>query len=264
MNNRLFFDTNVLQTVIAEGCVDRVRRYTKQNYRYVVSPMTTNELLLGVANGDPLYFPKDQARASVLRGSEPFTMLALPGAFALKQLLNKPVKSPNDEKGGFKQCLKILLEAESKDQLARFEVGPKKRRLNFDALQARHNAGKGEHARILEALRSGELREPNQHQWVQTSFRNFGVVLEDEQWSKLGSALDAAFALNRFLCRQARQNTYDFAEHDSDWVDIQQLFYLSAPDVHMVTTDKRLRERVGATHGASRIILLRDFITMAS
>ena len=70
--------------------------------------------------------------------------------------------------------------------------------------------------------------------------------------------LEAAFALNAFLCDQAKRPGYDFVDHDSDWIDVHQLFYLSDPSVHFLTRDKTLRNRVVHCGQAKRIFILDD------
>jgi hypothetical protein len=44
-----------------------------------------------------------------------------------------------------------------------------------------------------------------------------------------------------------------------DWVDGQQLIYLSDPDVHLVTGDGKIKERAKASEQSTRIFNLAEF-----
>jgi len=87
------------------------------------------------------------------------------------------------------------------------------------------------------------------------------MSLTELQWNELAELLDAAFKLDDYLCEQASRKVYDFTKHDSDWIDLQQLFYLSDPTMFMVTNDIKLRNRiVKKCLGAKRIILLDELL----
>ena len=133
--------------------------------------------------------------------------------------------------------------------------------LNFELIEQLLESGKAEHTRLLELLRAKQLRRPLPEEWVKASFQHLNLELAQSEWRRLPAALESAFALNDFLCDQAEQNTYSFADHDSDWIDVQQLFYLSDPSIHFLTHDERLRNRVRGCGQAARIISFRDLLT---
>jgi hypothetical protein len=63
--------------------------------------------------------------------------------------------------------------------------------------------------------------------------------------------------MSMFLCDRAEESSsYDFGKHGSDGIDIQQLFYLSDPLMHMATCDGDFHQRLGECQTASRIIKL--------
>jgi hypothetical protein len=71
---------------------------------------------------------------------------------------------------------------------------------------------------------------------------------------KVASALDAAYEFDVSLWELARTSNYDYAKHDTDWTDHQQLYYLCAADVHFVTSDKRLMQRISGSGQAARVM----------
>lgn len=265
---RLFFDTNILEPLATpplDANLPRIRRYLAENFVVMVSPLTLDELLLGIKNGDERYFAKDQAKMRVLRGAGRLRLLPPPAKFAIKQALGIDTSPPTPPATIIQKTIATILRASSKTQLEQGFVAlphsKKKCGVNFEPIEQRHDWGKSEHARILDELRKKQLRRPTPVEWVKKSFRYFELNLPDSDWSRLAAALEAAISLNWFLCDQAQQAPYDFAKHDSDWIDVHQLFYLSDSSVHFLTRDARLRKRVSKCGQSSRIILLDDLMS---
>jgi hypothetical protein len=265
---RIFFDTNVLEPLSKPplgASLEKIRRLLLQKYSYVVSPLTVDELLLGVRGGEERYFAKDQAKMNILRGTGNLHVLAPPGTYALKHGLELHVLPPTDPPAVVKKLIGVFLKAKSRQQLEQGFVHLPLHRsplgVNFEPIEQRHGWGKAEHARLLEELRAKAIRRPSPEEWVAKSFRHFHLSLPPADWTKLASALEAAYALNEFLCDQAEHDEYDFAEHDSDWIDVHQLFYLADPTVHFLTADKRLRNRISRCVQAGRIVVFQDMLT---
>ncbi len=261
---RLFFDTNILETLASSPLYERVRKYLSARYTYVISPLTVDELLLGIKGGDEQFFDRNQAKMKVLRGVGQMRILRPPATFVLKQVLGVHVNPPTASVVEIEKCIDVVLRAHSKGQLEQGLVPLRNSRktggLNFDPIEQRHNLGKAEHARILESLRAKELRKPKPNEWVKTSFRHFNLELADSEWSKVASALDAAVALNLHLCDLSAGDRYDFSRHYSDWIDLHQLFYLCDPNVSFLTNDKPLRNRVAKSDQIGRIVMLEDIL----
>ena len=264
---RLFFDTNVLESLATppfNAYLEKIRKHLSHEFVYVLSPLTVDELLLGIHSGDEQFFRKDQAKMEVLRGVGQIRLLPFPASFALKQALEIHVNPPTASAAVVKKSIDAVIRARSKAHLEQglvpLRLSRKTGGLNFEPIVQRHTLGKAEHARILESLRAKQVRRPTSVEWVKKSFRYFGLELGDGDWLKLASAMEAAFTLNDFLCDQAEQERYDFAKHDSDWIDVHQLFYLCDPSVHFLTRDVKLRNRIGKCGQASRIILLDEVV----
>ena len=173
---RIFFDTNVLEPLSKPPLqfgLDKIRRRLSEKYVYVVSPLTVDELLLGLKGGDQKYFQRDQAKMNVLRGVGQVRMLPPPATFALVQALGLEVNPPTPSGDVVKKCIETVLKAKSKAQLEQglvpLGVGRKTVGLNFDPIEQRHEFGKTEHARILEQLRAKQLRSPTPEEWVKKS-----------------------------------------------------------------------------------------------
>lgn len=268
---RLFFDTNVPQTLAApsrRAILPRLRKHLAQNYVVMVSPLTVDELLLGILGGDESFFARDQYKMKLLRGEGQLRVLSSPARFAIKQVLGLDTNPPTPSKSEISKIIDTVLRAKTKAQLEQGLVPqPYSKRtcgVNFEPIEERHKRGKAMHARMLESLRLGKVGRPTPLEWVKASFRDLKLNVSDADWKKLATALEAAIALNSYLCDQAAEDGYDFARHDSDWIDVHQLFYLSDPNLHFLTRDTKLRNRISSCAQAERIILLDEVLRPVS
>jgi hypothetical protein len=115
-----------------------------------------------------------------------------------------------------RSVLRAKSKAESEQGLVSQRLNTKTGGLNFESIEQRHTWGKSEHVRLLKSLRAQELRQPTSVEWVEESFRHFGLELQVNDWSKLATALEAPFAFNNFLCNQAKQGAYNFSRYDQE------------------------------------------------
>jgi hypothetical protein len=76
-----------------------------------------------------------------------------------------------------------------------------------------------------------------------------GVAHTAEASAQLVGPLDAAYRFDHSLWDLALNSKYDFIEHASDWIDVQQLYYLSDDQMHFVTNDSK---HIGSTRGSSQ------------
>jgi len=254
---RLFFDTNILEPLLSlfgESSIRKLFRSIHDQYAYVTSPLTVTELMDGIQNGDPQYFGKDKRKADLLLPFSYTRVLALPKGFILKSVLNREIK----ESRRFKIALDWTLRALTRDELQAFDVperstsktgGADLKRFSNDIL-----LGKQEHIDIYNNLRQGELFRPDAREWVVESFRPDSFTPLDT--GKMVVALDAAYRMNIYLCDNAKNSSYKFEKRSSDWIDIQQLFYLADPLMRMVTNDTDFHRRIGDCEAAERIFTL--------
>jgi hypothetical protein len=266
--NRLFLDTNILEplaTLPLSASLPKIRKYLSANFVVMISPLTVDELLLGINGGDERFFVKDQEKLRVLHGVGRLRLLPSPAKFAIKSVLGIDTNPSTPSENVIKHTIDAVLRANSRSQLEQGLVPlryTKKRTggVTFESIEQRHNQGKSDHAQILNQLRQKQLRRPTPVEWVKKSFRHFDLNVNDVAWCRLASALEAGIHLNSFLCDQAEQQQYDFSNHDSDWIDVHQLFYLSDPSIHFLTRDAKLRKRISQCGQASRIVLFEDLL----
>ena len=90
--------------------------------------------------------------------------------------------------------------------------------------------------------------------------RVLGQTVNQQQATTLANQLDAAYEYDLALCNTVTKGSYNFDKHDGDWMDWQQLFYLSDPDIFLLTDDQNLQRRVGKSNQKDRVVDLREFL----
>jgi hypothetical protein len=76
-----------------------------------------------------------------------------------------------------------------------------------------------------------------------------------EQDDALACSLTGAYKFDAGLWRMAATQSYDFERHGSDWIDGQQLYYLSKSDMHFVTNEQwKFIARIGTSSQNGRIL----------
>jgi hypothetical protein len=69
--SRLFLDTNVFEAPATPPLADhfeKISKHLSEQFIVMISPLTFDEFLLGIDEGDERYFHKDEAKIVVLRG----------------------------------------------------------------------------------------------------------------------------------------------------------------------------------------------------
>jgi hypothetical protein len=95
--------------------------------------------------------------------------------------------------------------------------------------------------------------------WTSVSesiLRGQGVIPQQGDSDRLAEALDAAYHYELFLL--GTDASYDFAanKHRGDWIDSQMLYYLSDPDMYLLTNDAAVKSRCEPSPQAERIIVI--------
>jgi hypothetical protein len=122
------------------------------------------------------------------------------------------------------------------------------------------SGGKAAHTERLEQLRDGDLLRSAPETWATAVLGLIGIDANDKNRSKLLSVLDAAYHFDVSLWDLAKDKSYDFKDHDSDWLDSQQLYYLCDPAVVFVTKDSRIKKRSRKSAQTDRILLYSEFV----
>jgi hypothetical protein len=136
--------------------------------------------------------------------------------------------------------------------------------VDLQILSEQIQSGKKSHTKSLEELRQGKLLPSPPERWSNSVLKEVGAPVDSLKAAKLQVALDAALSHDLSLYALAKQGCYDFARHNSDWLDGQQLYYLSDPTVQFVTCDiRRIRHRTRGSSQANRIVSFDELVAMA-
>jgi hypothetical protein len=261
---KLFVDTqiciDVTKRLVDERLWARVWRYITGSFEYVISPLTLCELLHGVAAGTDIYFNQNRKAIRVLVPPHRVKrFLDFPGAFVLKTVLHRKIEVQRIEPEEFDTWVKLVLKARSKAELewGGVRLGcSSARRYGFDFRLhiAQHLDGHQVHVDQLKQLRNGDLQVPSRFAWAAGILARQGLRPSDEDCRRVAESLDAAFHFDMALFKRAKTSNYNFEKHATDWIDEQQLYYLSDPQVHFLTRDGRLQEWVKQSTQAKRIL----------
>jgi hypothetical protein len=269
----LFLDTNVCIDV-ANGNIspedwNRGQRFISANWRYRVSPHTLIELLIKVARGDDACFTKNQSSIRVLAslGGKP-TFLPFPGAFAARVLFQKRIHNPDFEPEQLAKWLLVVLRARKKTDLLEGVKLPGRvatfNGLDLARVEGDLQRGKDHHIVRLKRARAAKRPPPSREEWGYLLNSIGGVEAHNDAESvRITDAFDAAYALDRALFEQIRNDSYDLAKHDSDFLDMNQLFYLCDPRVRMVTMEQKLPGRIASSIQRDRVLHFNDLLKLA-
>ena len=267
---RVFFDTSFCID-LARGRIPTVqwaksrKRLTKQ-FRYCISPLTLYELLVGFGRSKDQFFEQNKEAIRILYGSSGNrTFLRLPGQFVMETVLGIAERKVGFETEDYDLWIKAVLRASDKQSLetGRIEVSPRKLRtfgLNLRLIENQVQEGKDAHADELEELRKGNLLVPSSAMWASGIMRRMQVQPTTETCERLATVLDAAYRFDYALWELALESKYDFAKHASDWIDVQQLYYLCDSEMSMVTADNNYRARTANGNQSARILLYSELL----
>jgi hypothetical protein len=71
--------------------------------------------------------------------------------------------------------------------------------------------------------------------------------------------LDAAYRFQAHLWHFIKDPNYDFAAHGPEIVDAYQLYYLCDHEMHFVTSERKLRNKVSESPQGARILSFEEF-----
>jgi len=278
----ILFDTNIcVEAAKSNGMIQpeewkKVLRYCYSRYRYCVSWVTWKELLVKLSRGDDACWEQNRVPLKILSWNAKATYLEKPPLFALKGLLGIDASPRTTEDGApvvplpkqMRDVVAWVSVAANKDDLRQgIEVnGRNGRRLigtfDLDHLDACENETQHEQANLLGELRAGRIVASDPTKLSAWLLVQCGLQAYTDHCHKLSSGLDAAYRYTFWLYGQAKNNNYAFGHkrHLGDWDDVQQLYYLSHKQVHLLTLDRDFVERTKGTSQAAQILLYNDFV----
>ncbi len=238
-----------------------MRRLTRR-FELHISPNTFLELMDAIKGGDGTFFDAHKQRLRIMAGSGQPRFLPFPITFALKTILG--FAAPLTELGTkeFKQALTITFRARTRDDLFTGNVklpGGGSRRYGIDPelISNPMAIGEAQHVASLERLKAGMIAFPPPEVWAAALAEDVGCVLTDVQAQKMAEGLEAAYAYDLEIARLMRSG-YNATKNRNDWIDSQQLFYLSDPTMHLITDDSKIRDRCKTSDQSNRIILVSE------
>jgi predicted nucleic acid-binding protein len=269
MPNRpiLFFDTSV--------CIEVARRNVPNSkwaaawrriladYRYRISPLTAYELIAGLATGDEAKFDQNREALRVVFPARQKKVLPDLRTFIAKQVFNENLVSPS-HLPNTDLWIRTVLRAPTKRALesGSVPVGQTHRHFGLDLSNINQQLRDYENQYVSRFRDFQRLQVPQltPDVWAnlilksyrkETTLTNRLLVLEK---------LDAAYRFDVTIWVHAQHPKYNLDKHKTELVDAQQLYYLCNSDVHFLTADSRLRNRVLSSSQIDRILTLDGFL----
>jgi hypothetical protein len=185
------------------------------------------------------------------------------GPFISRTLFQNRLPSPSFEPKDLRQWLLVSLAARTKKELLEgVEMVPGSGVLySMDLTKVEDDLQKGKvgHATRLQRARARELPVPSRVEWGY-KIHNLEVS-NDEESLCIAHAFDAAYVLDTCFYGLAATNEYDFK--DTDYLDLNQLFYLCDPRVHMVTMERKLPQRIARSTQRDRVFRFAELLKHA-
>jgi len=245
-----------------------IRRYVKQHYKYAISPLTMIELLRRLEKGSDTYFERNRKALQVLYEIAPRTILRFPGEFLLNRALSATRNNPKFQPRLFDLWMRVALKAKNKQELkaGTISLGGLKAivyELDLSSIDKQHSEGIAAHVKQLNDVRTQKRSVASRLQFAAGIFSSLGRPLKTTERQRALDALDASYSFDSWLCSMAKNQSYDFAKHHSDWVDLQQLQYLCDSNVHVLTDDKDLKRETASSKQADQVVTVKDLLLAA-
>jgi hypothetical protein len=257
---RAFVDTNVYVDAVKKGFWPDLKKALESRFgRFNIHPcpMVMVELLVGLekSSDDGKWLSArgpiealDEARGSVL---------AMPGRFVLGHVLGVDKPYPGFEPEQMGKWLRIAASAWRRASLSkRLDLGMLRsemeqyKAMKIDRL---NNARKG---MIADGAESYDLSHET---WARNLLKELDSNPTAESVAKTVAGTAAAYCAGRFLwdkADDASATPYNFAKHHTDMIDEQMMYYLSDPEMHFVTQDSRVRDKLEGLPAQDRVMLL--------
>lgn len=247
----VYFDTQVFDGVALSDWNRVVGAAVAGRFNYRVSINTLYELFHGLASGSADHFTDNKARllkALQVPGSEvlPFT-----GEF-LRQTLGL---APRPDLGHYmvELLVPVLDNAFQPEDLVSASQN----------IQAQIEYGKSIWIRELSTAVSEGKPIPPRDVFARYIALENGILPSPENLEQIAKRLDAAYCHMASIAK-AVMNTgsrYKHEEKASDWLDNQQLYYLSDPSFTFVTLERKLITKIGGSSQAGHVVRFPDFLS---
>ena len=245
-------DPNVRQNWLAAKA-----RLESEGHQYVSCSLVLIELLSRLIKPEPSYFSDDLKSFLFLNTAK--RVLPFPAKFVLKTVLD--INSPVSlfDSADFKNWLNCVVASPSRKTLSDGEVEMGSSLLtygiDFGVIKRQHEAGQIAFVKRMTYLRA-RTQLPAWNEVALGILRNQEIIPQAGDAKKLTDALDAAFRYETFLLKTGTSYDFSAEKHRGDWIDSQLPYYLSDPDMHILTNDRRLKTRCHPSPQADRIIVL--------
>lgn len=263
MKKRIFLDTDICIKAanggIARAAWQRAQSIIRAHYRYCVSWITVKELFAKVSRGSPDYYDQNKEPLRFLAtgwGSAPH-YLADPPLFAISAAGGQ---LPADAKKGntgpdMRSSVEWVLRSQSKKQLKAdgFDLE------HFDDVE---NEPQRRCVGLNLDLQNGSAIFPDSPLvYARSILEYFGIEGNEALVGELAIRLNAAYSYSNWMEKLAKNGNYDFANHESDYSDTLQLFYLADENTYFLTDDGDFETRTGESRQHSRILVFGDFLS---
>lgn len=231
------------------------------------SPLTVTELMIKVSRGHDDYFSKNLEPLRFLWKLcfEIKHYLPYPGIFADKHLKGMSRDHPGFEPRDVRKWVQTAFFAKTRADLENEDgfrlpgrTGFVRYRLEMAKLEPEFLEGKQHHVVRLERARASKRRPPERDEWIRLWVDGNRKAHMPADLEPFVARLDAAYRFDRALYELARNDSYDFADHDTDYYDLQQLMYLCHDDFRFITTDKKLIGRIKDSSQRDRVMTVQD------
>jgi hypothetical protein len=266
---RFLFDVHIGSYVqngtIARSDWELVRRYMARHARYAITSITLYELIAGIAHGSNAHFHHNREPLRILFEPAGRELLPLSGDFVRSMVFNLPIRAKAFQSKKLEKWVTVILKAQSKADLlgGRVKLKGESYGSPLSSFATQIQRGKRLDAERFERLRKGQLRESTQETWCRELLKRMEVPPIAENIDKLKEPLDAAWCFERERYKLARDKGYNFERHGSDWLDGQLLYYLADAQMHVVSSDRRIKHLTRGSQQSRRILDFDDLIATA-
>ena len=270
----VYFDTPAISWVeagkVSKQEWQRALSFLRLSAHHAISLTTLYELLAGLAYGGPETFTRFRDRFNLLSIAPEQTFLPLSAEFLRTRLFGKAPTRPDFDPEALQRWLPIIASARTRKDMESglIELGQAQDELtygiNLRLVQLQILKGKAGYIRRLKKLRSEIPSTIPISTWASSVVSKLGIDLKLENRLRIEEALDAQYRHDVSMRIKARSADFNFKKNSTAWLDSSQLVYLAEPTFIFVTADERLVKDTAGSSQAGRILLLREFLSLAS